>query len=219
MGRAIDLLITYRIIKLLITPFEKQEAYKYGIIDKDGKVLRKNKELKSAKEKDSYTILHRFVFNLKRLLNKIPGGKSKLGTYAAALGLLLKEQKDINAIELERNLYKHLVDNKLIVYNDNLNESAEFDYLPTGRFTIIDNLEDLDGETSAEVGDVVYTTENQKPFDTYFGVNLYHVVNEDTKKQIVVSEDNIERIRFWCGHIMTKKVYGYLNLKESNENF
>lgn len=196
MGRAIDLLITYRIIKLLITPFEKQEAYKYGIIDKDGKVLRKNKELKSAKEKDSYTILHRFVFNLKRLLNKIPGGKSKLGTYAAALGLLLKEQKDINAIELERNLYKHLVDNKLIVYNDNLNESAEFDYLPTGRFTIIDNLEDLDGETSAEVGDVVYTTENQKPFDTYFGVNLYHVVNEDTKKQIVVSEDNIERIRF-----------------------
>lgn len=196
MGRAIDLLITYRIIKLLVTPFEKQEAYKYGIIDKDGKVLRKNKELKSANEKDSYTILHRFVFNLKRLLNKIPGGKSKLGTYAAALGLLLKEQKDINAIELERNLYKHLVDNKLIIYSDNLNESAEFDYLPTGRFTVIDNLEDLNGETSAEVGDIVYTTENQKPFDTYFGVNLYHVVNEDTEKQIVVSEDNIERIRF-----------------------
>jgi len=196
MGRAIDLLITYRIIKLLVTPFEKQEAYKYGIIDKDGKVLRKNKELKSAKEKDSYTILHRFVFNLKRLLNKIPGGKSKLGTYAAALGLLLKEQKDINAIELERSLYKHLVDNKLIIYSDNLNESAEFDYLPTGRFTVIDNLEDLNGETSAEVGDIVYTTENQKPFDTYFGVNLYHVVNEDTEKQIVVSEDNIERIRF-----------------------
>ena len=196
MGRAIDLLITYRIIKLLVTPFEKQEAYKYGIIDKDGKVLRKNKELKSANEKDSYTILHRFVFNLKRLLNKIPGGKSKLGTYAAALGLLLKEQKDINAIELERSLYKHLVDNKLIIYSDNLNESAEFDYLPTGRFTVIDNLEDLNGETSAEVGDIVYTTENQKPFDTYFGVNLYHVVNEDTEKQIVVSEDNIERIRF-----------------------
>ena len=88
------------------------------------------------------------------------------------------------------------MDNKLIIYSDNLNESAEFDYLPTGRFTVIDNLEDLNGETSAEVGDIVYTTENQKPFDTYFGVNLYHVVNEDTEKQIVVSEDNIERIRF-----------------------
>ena len=49
MGRAIDLLITYRIIKLLVTPFEKQEAYKYGIIDKDGKVLRKTKDLKTPK--------------------------------------------------------------------------------------------------------------------------------------------------------------------------
>ena len=196
MGRAIDLLITYRIIKLLVTPFEKQEAYKYGIIDKDGKVLRKTKDLVTAKEKDAYTVLHKFVFNLKRLINLIPGGKSKLGTYAAALGLLLKEQKDINAVELERTLYKHLVDNKLIAYGDDLNESVGFDYLPEGRFTVIDNLEDLNGQKTAEVGDIVYTTENQKPFDNYFGVNLYYVINEDTKKQIIVSEDNIERIRF-----------------------
>ena len=196
MGRAIDLLITYRIIKLLVTPFEKQEAYKYGIIDKDGKVLRKTKDLVTAKEKDSYTVLHKFVFNLKRLINLIPGGKSKLGTYAAALGLLLKEQKDINTVELERTLYKHLVDNKLIAYGDDLNESVGFDYLPEGRFTVIDNLEDLNGQKTAEVGDIVYTTENQKPFDNYFGVNLYYVINEDTKKQIIVSEDNIERIRF-----------------------
>ena len=196
MGRAIDLLITYRVIKLLVTPFEKQEAYKYGIIDKDGKVLRKAKELRTSKEKDSYTLLHRFVFNLKRLLALVPGGKSKLGSYAAALGLLLKEQKDINIIEVERTLYKHLVDNKLIAYDDDLKESVGFDFLPEGRFTVIDNLEDLNGEKTAEVGDIVYTTENQKPFDNYFGVNLYHVINEETKKKIVVSEDNIERIRF-----------------------
>ena len=196
MGRAIDLLITYRVIKLLVTPFEKQDAYKYGIIDKDGKVLRKTSDLNTGKEKDSYTVLHRFVFNLKRLINIIPGGKSKLGTYAAALGLLLKEQKDLNAIELERTLYKHLVDNNLIAYGDDLNESVGFDYLPEGRFTVIDDLEDLSGNKTAEIGDIVYTTENQKPFDNYFGVNLYHVINEDTKKRIVVSEDNIERIRF-----------------------
>ena len=59
MSRAIDLLITYRVIKMLVTPFEKTDAYKYGIIDKNGKVLRKNKTLTIAKEKDSYTILHR----------------------------------------------------------------------------------------------------------------------------------------------------------------
>ena len=195
MGRAIDLLITYRVIKMLVTPFEKTEAYKLGIIDKNGKVLRKNKTLTVAKEKDSYTILHRFVFNLKRLINLIPGGKSKLGTYAAALGLLLKEEKEINAVELEKVLYKHLRENDLIKLDDDLREDVEFDFLPKGRFIIIDDLEDLNGEKTANVGDVVYTTENQKPFDNYFGVNLYHVINEDTQKQIIVSEDNVERIR------------------------
>ena len=195
MSRAIDLLITYRVIKMLVTPFEKTDAYKYGIIDKNGKVLRKNKTLTVAKEKDSYTILHRFVFNLKRLINLIPGGKSKLGTYAAALGLLLKEEKEINAVELEKVLYKHLRENDLINFDDDLREEVDFDFLPKGRFIIIDDLEDLNGEKTANVGDVVYTTENQKPFDNYFGVNLYHVINEDTQKQIIVSEDNVERIR------------------------
>jgi len=196
MGRAIDLLITYRVIKMLVTPFEKTDAYKYGIIDQNGKVLRKNKTLSVAKEKDSYTILHRFVFNLKRIINFIPGGKSKLGTYAAALGLLLKEQKEINAVELEKVLYKHLRENDLINFDDDLREDVDFDFLPKGKFTITDSLEDLNGKTTAEIGDIVYTAENQKPFDNYFGVNLYHVINEDTEKQIIVSEDNIERIKF-----------------------
>ena len=116
MSRAIDLLITYRVIKMLVTPFDNTDAYKLGIIDKNGKVLRKAKTLKTPKEKDAYTLLHRFVFNLKRLINFIPGGKSKLGTYAAALGLLLKENKDINMVELERDLYKHLSENNLIKF-------------------------------------------------------------------------------------------------------
>ena len=193
--RAIDLLITYRIIKLITTPFEKQDAYRLGIIDKNGKVLRKTKELKTGKERDAYTILHRFVFNLKRLINLVPGGKSKLGTYAAALGLLLKENKDINEIEIEKVLYKHLSDNDLLVLDDDIKESTGFDYLPEGRYIITDRLTDLNDNTTADVGDIVYTTEDQKPFDNYFGVNLYNVINKDTNKQIIVSEDNVERIR------------------------
>jgi len=196
MGRAIDLLITYRVIKMLVTPFEKQPAYALGIIDNNGKVLRKAKTLKTAKEKEAYTLLHRFVFNLKRLINIVPGGKSKLGTYAAALGLLLKENKDINMVELEKDLYKHLSENNLIKLDD-INESVGFDFLQEGKYIVTDQLEDLNGNVTAEVGDVVYTTENQKPFDNYFGVNLYHVINEDTKKQVMVSEDNIERIKLW----------------------
>ena len=183
MSRAIDLLITYRVIKMLVTPFDSTDAYKLGIIDKNGK------------EKDAYTLLHRFVFNLKRLINIVPGGKSKLGTYAAALGLLLRENKDINMAELERDLYKHLSENNLLKLDDDIRESVGFDFLPEGKYIITDKLEDLNGNITADTGDVVYTTEDQKPFDNYFGVNLYNVINEDTKKQIIVSEDNIERIR------------------------
>jgi len=58
-NRGVDLLITYRIVKLMATPFEKQEAFKFGIIDKNGKVLRKARTLNTEAEKNAYTILHR----------------------------------------------------------------------------------------------------------------------------------------------------------------
>ena len=62
-SRGVDLLITYRIMKLLVTPFDKQEAFKYGIIDKNGKVLRPFRTIQKTAEKQSYTILHRFILN------------------------------------------------------------------------------------------------------------------------------------------------------------
>merc|ERR1739841_496067 len=93
----------------------------------------------------------------------------------------------------QTHLY-HLSENNLIKLDD-INESVGFDFLQEGKYIVTDQLEDLNGNVTAEVGDIVYTTENQKPFDNYFGVNLYHVINEDTKKQVMVSEDNIERIK------------------------
>ena len=94
-NRAIDLLITYRVIKLLVTPFNKQEAFKTGIIDKNGKVLKKYRTLKTAKEKKSYTMLHRFIFNLKRILAKV-GIRGALGSFAVSLALLIKEDKELS---------------------------------------------------------------------------------------------------------------------------
>ena len=94
MSAIVDTYITYRIIKTLVTPWDEQDAYKYGIIDDKGKVLKKYKELRDSKEKKSYTVLIRFVFNLKRILNQVPGGRSKFGSYAAAAILLLKEEEE-----------------------------------------------------------------------------------------------------------------------------
>ena len=88
-GKYIDLFATYRFLRILTIPWEDQEAFKLGIIDGEGKRI-KEKKLTTSNEKDAYTMLHRMVFNFKRILSKVPLVKSKLGTYAAAL-FLLKE--------------------------------------------------------------------------------------------------------------------------------
>ena len=124
MSRGIDFLITYRVVKLLITPFDKQPAFKNGIIDEKGKVLKKYKTLKTEKERKSYTLLHRFVFNLKRILQRVGLG-SKLGSFGVALALFIKEDKRYAQHQqlIEQTVIKYLKDNNL--YEDILNESRE----------------------------------------------------------------------------------------------
>jgi len=96
MSAVVDTYITYRIITTLVKPWNKQDAYEFGIIDDKGKVLRKYRELKNSKEKASYTLLHRFIFNLKRILAKLPGGKSKMASYAVAALIFLREEAEDN---------------------------------------------------------------------------------------------------------------------------
>ena len=128
-NRAVDLVITYRVVKLLATPFEKQEAFKYGIIDKDGKVLRKFRTLKTTAEKKAYTMLHRFVFNLKRILQKVGLG-SRLGSFAVALALLIKEDKTYaqHKDTIESAVITYLKEENL--YNMLLNEVREIPEIP-----------------------------------------------------------------------------------------
>jgi len=87
-GRIVNNLIAFKILYMLVTPFEKTEAYKYGIIDKDGKPLKKTRDLKTEDEKDSYTQLDKLVFSLKRILAKLPGGDNRLKSLVAAYWLI-----------------------------------------------------------------------------------------------------------------------------------
>ena len=123
-SRGIDFLITYRVVKMLVTPFEKQEAFKFGIIDEKGKVLRKYKSLKTEKERKSYTLLNRFVFNLKRILQKVGLG-GKLGSFAVALALLIKEDKSFATHKtlIESTVIKSVKDENL--FEEMLNEVRE----------------------------------------------------------------------------------------------
>ena len=96
MSALVDTYITYRIITTLVKPWKEQDAYEFGILDEKGKVLRKAKTLKNSKEKESYTLLIRFIFNLKRIMEKFPGGKSKMGSYTVAALVFLREEAEDN---------------------------------------------------------------------------------------------------------------------------
>ena len=128
MSRAIDLIITYRVVKMLVTPFEKFEAFKRGIIDADGKVLKKFKEVKGT-DRRHYTMLHRFVFNLKRILKKVGLG-SRLGSFAVALALLINEDKTYaqHKDSIEAAVVTYLKEENL--YNMLLNEVREIPEIP-----------------------------------------------------------------------------------------
>ena len=132
MSRGIDLLITYRVVKLLITPWEKTQAFKLGIIDDKGKVLRKFKTITRPSEKKHYTILHRFVYNLRRILQKVGLG-SRLGNFAVALALLIKEDRTYTQHKdvIESAVITYLKEQKL--YDEILkehNEGPEIDVAP-----------------------------------------------------------------------------------------
>lgn len=90
-----NIYFVYQFIKKLVTPFTETEAYKLGIIDEKGKVLRKRSTLNKIAEREAYTLSDTLIFNLKKILAKVPGGSTKFATFAAAL-FLIKENKNIN---------------------------------------------------------------------------------------------------------------------------
>ena len=94
MGRFTDSIITFRILRLLTTPFAETEAYRLGIIDDKGRELKKMSRLNTVAERDAYTVLHRLVFRLKRIIEKVPIENKKLLSYAAALALIKEHAND-----------------------------------------------------------------------------------------------------------------------------
>ena len=87
----VDLFMVYQFLKRLATPFEKWDAYKAGIIDKQGNILLKKHERGSLEQKNAFKIFDLMILKLKRLLGKIPGGKTRIASYAAALWLIKED--------------------------------------------------------------------------------------------------------------------------------
>ena len=204
MGRAIDLFVTYRFIKLLVTPFDKTPAFKLGIIDKDGNRLKEKTvargmqptQLNTIEEKSAYTILHKLVFNIKKIFAKVPGLRTKLGTYAAALFLLkdtFKESVDDPDV-FEKEFMKYLKEQGYEIDNSISEEVIGFgEVLPKGEYVLVNDILNKDEEElSAKKGDKVVTYKDEAPVDTVLGVEIFSVVHEKSKEVIYVSLEDIK---------------------------
>ena len=204
MGRAIDLFVTYRFIKLLVTPFEKTEAYKLGIIDKDGKrnteqtVARgvRPTDLNTAEKKNAYTVLHKLVFNIKKIFGKVPGLRTKLGTYAAALFLLkdtFKEHVEDPDV-FEKEFMKYLKEEGYEIDNTISEEVIGFgEVLPKGEYTLVnDILNSEEEELTAKKGDKVIAFDDEAPLDTILGIDIFPIVHVKTQEKIYVSLEDIK---------------------------
>jgi hypothetical protein len=195
---AIDAFITFRFLKLLVTPFNKTEAFKMGIIDERGKVLKKYRTLERIAERQAYTILHRLVFNIKKLIEKLPGGKSRLATYAAALFLIkehINEYHDSDGVLLEKEFYKYLRDNDLIDRNDNeIKEEIGFgDRLLKGSYKLINDVgTDEDDKVIGKKGDIVTVYSDSVAKDNVMGQDVFEVIHDKTKDVLLVTIEDIE---------------------------
>ena len=199
MGRAIDALITFRFLKLLVTPFNKTKAYELGIIDERGKNLIKSRDLNTIEMRNSYTILHKLVFNIEKLIEKLPGGKSRLASYAAAL-FLIKENTELSDFKLlEKEFHKYLKENDLIEPYDNtiIREVIDFtDKLTKGQYKLINDIyTDKDTEVVANRGDTVSVFGDTAAVDTVMGVEIFPVVHDKSKSEIYVSIEDLEEIQ------------------------
>ena len=107
MANLVDLYIVYRILRKLTTPFDQWEAYKEGVIDAEGNIIIKPDDRTTLAQKDSLTTLDVLILNLKKILGKLPFGKTKLVSYGAAL-FLIKEEKNLTEENLEEKFVAYM---------------------------------------------------------------------------------------------------------------
>ena len=188
-SRAADIYYTYRFIKVLTTPWEKMDAYKLGLVDGNGKKL---KSPKTSEEKDSYSLFFRLAFNFKRTLEKLPFGKQRLSSYAAALYLLrenseLSEDDILNILDKTNTKYnKDILEEKFYI-----NENGS---ISPGIYVLEQDISSPEtGDSIARLGTRVSIAEGTLPVSKIFGESIYAVRHIPTKQTIYISAGDIRR--------------------------
>jgi len=188
--RGPDFFYALRFLRLLTMPWIKTAAFKQGIVDDQGVKVKKPE---TPKEKSSYTIFHKLVFNIRRLLGKIPLGKSTIARYAAAL-YLIKEHTKISDERLIKIL-KETNGVDLSEYKPDLNEwyLTEDGNIEQGKYALVRDIAlPKTGEILALKGSMVETTESQ-PHGSVLGHAVFKVKHVKTQQTVYVTQEDIAR--------------------------
>ena len=193
---AADLAYTFRFLALLVTPFKKTKAYEKGIIDENGKRLKKP-PFSSIEEREDYanyyTRFIRLVFNIKKLMAKAPGGKRRIASYAAAL-YLIKEDFGVSERKIKQGLNEYGVD-----FNDFLAENTQWFMLEDrelspGIYRLSENkVLNSTYEEIAFKGDRIRIKNEAFPIGDIFGLDIYEAIHMPTNQKIFVTAGEIRK--------------------------
>ena len=177
---AIDVFMTYKFLRILTRKWEDMDAYKLGIIDDEGNILKKRKDLSTSEERNAYTLFDRLVWKLKRLLGRLPGGKSTIASYAAALWLV-KEQASRMHMANPDVLEEAFVEFVRKQYNTDLVSETP---VPNNTKPPMAGTYNILGENIRFIGD------DTPVVGRCLGIDLYEVYI-DNKREIIPHEDII----------------------------
>jgi len=183
-SRAGDLYYTFRFVKLLTTPWEETDAVKLGILDSQGKRI-KGKKISKSDEKDAYTTFHRLVFNIKRLLNKFPGGSSTISSYAAAL-VLLREEFNITDKGIEKILKDCELNSDDFIAEQNGWYVLQDKMLSPGIYRVRE--EKLTKSfTEINAKDKIRVLDQTYPVTSFFGLDVYEAVHMNSNQLVYIT--------------------------------
>ena len=188
--RGPDFFYAIRFLRLLTTKWTNTSAFKLGIIDNNGKKLKKPE---TPEEKSAYNIFHKLVYNIKRLINKNPLGKSTLASYAAAL-FLIKEHTGISDKKLIK-VIKESTGLDFSEYKPDLNEwyLTENGEIETGKYALIRDIAlPKTGELLAKKNSWVEIMESA-PYGSVLGHSVFKATHIKTHQTIYITQEDITK--------------------------
>lgn len=188
--RSADLVYTFRFLKLLTTDFRDTEAFNLGIIDENGKKIKKGSL--SSEEKNSYTSFHRLVFNIKKLLALGPG-RGKLASYVSAL-YLLKEQYGVSEKTLSKKLEELGIDLSEVIEESSTWFICEDRMLAPGTYKVKEaKLINRTCEEMVKPFDRIRVEMDSFPVGSLFGMDVYEAIHISTNQKVYVTAGELSK--------------------------